>query len=277
MPKIRTIFATAVQLLVSASAFAQAGDVSDSPAIHSFSGNVALVSDYRFRGISQSWQQPAIQGGIDYSHASGFYLGNWNSSVSGNSYNNGASLEMDFYGGYKFELAPELQADLGLLRYYYPAAKLNSAPAVASSQKYDNTEIYAGLSYGNFSGKFSYALTDYFGLNGTTSGYAYWTALPNQGDSKGSNYLDLNYNIDLGDKLTLGLHLGRATVRNYSALSYSDYKIGLSKEIAGVSLGAAWIGTNANKTYYQIGDSAWSHPKKIGADTVVFSVSKTFQ
>jgi hypothetical protein len=55
-------------------------------------GNLAIVSDYRFRGISQSYRLPAVQGGIDYAHESGFYLGNWNSSVSGNQFPNGASL-----------------------------------------------------------------------------------------------------------------------------------------------------------------------------------------
>ncbi|RTL55609.1 MAG: hypothetical protein EKK46_06450 [Rhodocyclaceae bacterium] len=269
------LIATSLQILASTTALAQAGG--EPAPVHTVTGNAALVSDYRFRGISQSWELPAVQGGIDYSHASGFYLGNWNSSVSGNSYNNGASLEMDFYGGYKFDLAQDLQGDVGVLRYYYPGAKLNSAPGVATSDKYDNTEIYAALNYGNFSGKISYALTDYFGLNGTTAAYAYWTSLTDRGDSKGSTYLDLNYSVDLGDKLSLGLHLGHASVHNYGVLSYTDYKIGLSKEIAGVSLGAALIGTDANKTYYQIGDASWSHPKKVGADTVVLSVSKVFQ
>ena len=69
----------------------------DTVSPHSLTGNVALVSDYRFRGVSQSYRQPAIQGGFDYTHASGFYLGNWNSSVSSNAYNNGASLEVDLY------------------------------------------------------------------------------------------------------------------------------------------------------------------------------------
>ena len=55
---------------------------------HTFTGNVAVVSDYRFRGISQTYLEPAIQGGFDYSHASGFYFGNWNSSVSGNGFHN---------------------------------------------------------------------------------------------------------------------------------------------------------------------------------------------
>lgn len=90
------------------------------PTASPLTGNLTLVSDYRFRGISQSWLQPAVQGGLDYTHASGFYLGNWNSSVSANSYNNGASLEMDFYGGWRFEPLKDLTADVGVLHYHYP-------------------------------------------------------------------------------------------------------------------------------------------------------------
>ncbi len=169
---------------------------------------LAVVSDYRFRGISQSWGQPAVQGGIDYTHASGFYLGNWNSSISSNSYNNGASLEVDLYGGYRFEPVKDLTLDVGALVYVYPGARLNSAPATPTGEKYDNTEVYVGLTSGPFNAKLSYAMTDYFGLNSTTSGYAYWSALPARGESKGTTYLDLNYNADLGHQLTLGLHVG---------------------------------------------------------------------
>src|SRR5262249_4959270 len=73
---------------------------------YTFSGHLSLVSDYRFRGISQTFAEggelgPAIQGGVDLAHASGWYLGNWNSNVSGNQYPNGGSIEMDFYGGFK--------------------------------------------------------------------------------------------------------------------------------------------------------------------------------
>jgi uncharacterized protein (TIGR02001 family) len=74
---------------------------------HTVTGNMTIATDYRFRGISQTFGEgfftpgPAIQGGIDYSHSSGVYLGNWNSNISGNQYPNGSSIEMDFYGGWK--------------------------------------------------------------------------------------------------------------------------------------------------------------------------------
>ena len=248
----------------------------DTVALHTVTVNVAAVSDYRFRGISQSYRQPAIQGGFDYTHASGLYLGNWNSSVSSNSYNNGAGLEVDLYGGYRFPLTKELNADVGVLLYLYPGAKLNSAPATPTLNKYDNTEIYFGLTQGAFNAKLSYAVTDYFGLNNTTSGYAYFNALPARGSSKGTTYLDLNYSFDLGNRIALGLHAGRATVRRYSELSYTDYKVSLAKEFSGVNVSLALVGSTANSTFYQAGNSAGLNPKAIAKTGLVVSVSKSF-
>lgn len=265
--------AAAAQTQSPAEASATAVAPAPTPAV---TGNFNVVSDYRFRGIAQSWGQPAVQGGIDYTHASGFYLGNWNSSVSSNSYNNGASLEMDLYGGYRFEPVKDWAVDIGVLRYRYPGARLNSAPGTPTGEKYDNTELYVGLTQGPFNAKLSYAVTDYFGLNSTTAGYAYWNSLPARGDSKGTTYLDLNYNADMGNQLTLGLHLGYTSVRNYGELSYADYKLSLAKAVGGFNLGLALVGTNADTTFYQAGNSAGLDPQKLGKTALVLSVGKTF-
>jgi uncharacterized protein (TIGR02001 family) len=248
-------------------------EAASAPAV---TGNLAVVSDYRFRGVSQSFRQPAIQGGFDYTHASGFYLGNWNSSISSNSYNNGASLEVDLYGGFRFPITSELNGDVGVLHYLYPGAKLNSAPATPTGNKYDSTEIYFGLTQGAFNAKLSYAASDYFGLNGGTAGYAYFNALPDRGNSKGTTYLDLNYTMDLGNQVTLGLHAGHTSVRHYSELSYTDYKISVGKEFAGVNLNLALVGADADSKYYQVGDSSGLNPKRLAKTALVVSVSKTF-
>ena len=243
---------------------------------YTLTGNLAVVSDYRFRGISQSYRLPAVQAGIDYTHSSGFYLGNWNSSVSGNSYNNGASLETDLYGGYRFEPMKDVTADLGVLFYIYPGAKLNAAPGVPSDNKYDNAEIYAGVTMGPFNAKVSYAVTDYFGLKSETAAYAYFSALPDNGDSKGTVYVEANYTLDLGDKLSLGAHVGHTAVRHYSELSYTDAKVSLNKEWAGFNFGAAIVGTDAKKEFYQVANSGGADPKRLGTTTLVVSVGKTF-
>lgn len=271
----KTLIAAALAGLSAAPAIAFAADAAPASP-HSFSGNLTIASDYRFRGISQTWKQPTLQGGVDYSHANGLYLGNWNSTVSGNSYNNGGGIEMDFYGGYKFNITKTVQGDIGVLYYYYPGANLNSAPGVKSNNKYNNTEIYFGLNVGAFSGKLSYATSDYFGLNTATSGYAFFAAPTGTGGSRGTTYLDLNYSFDLGNGVGLALHAGRTSVRNYGQLSYTDYKVALTKDISGWVVGAAVVGTNANKDFYQIADSQWLNPKTVGETTLVLSVTKTF-
>ncbi len=248
----------------------------ESASLHTVTANVAAVSDYRFRGISQSYRRPAIQGGFDYTHASGFYLGNWNSSLSANSYNNGAGVEVDVYGGYRFPLNKSLNADVGVLHYLYPGARLNSAPATPTSNKYDNTEIYFGLTQGAFNARLSYAASDYFGLNSTTSGYGYFNALPARGSSKGTTYLDLNYSFDLGNQISLALHAGRTSVRRYNELSYTDYKVSLGKAFAGMNMNLALVGSNADGNYYQAADSAGNNAKKLGKTALVVSVSNAF-
>jgi len=225
-------------------------------------GNLTIVSDYRFRGVSQTYKLPAVQGGIDYSHASGFYLGNWNSSISGNQYPNGAGIEMDFYGGYKFPLGADLTLDVGALYYYYPGAFYNG---FSGKPNYNNFELYVGGVFGPFSAKFFYAISDFFGLNETTGGKS----------SSGSYYIDLNYATEILPKLTLAAHLGYQSVSNYSNLTYTDYKIGVTYDYNSWLLGAAFVGTNAEKTPYTVFDGSGSS-KFVAGNTVVFSVGKTF-
>ncbi len=252
---------------------------------HTFTGNATLVSDYRFRGISQTFKLPAVQAGFDYAHSSGMYLGTWASNVSNNVYANGAGLEWDFYGGYKFEVAKDTAADIGLLYYLYPGAKFNT-PA---QDKYNNTELYAALSYGSFTAKYSHTISDFFGMNTATMGglcgldsngaatATCFSASP--GGSKGSGYLDLAYNFDLGDKLTLALHAGHQSVRNYGKLSYTDYKIGLTKEYGGFLFGAALVATDANTEVWRAMNGAQANGRKFidpRGSTLILSLGKTF-
>lgn len=230
---------------------------------HTFTGNVTVASDYRFRGISQTFKQPAVQGGFDYAHSSGFYLGNWNSNVSGNQYNNGAGLEMDFYGGYKFEVMPDFTADIGLLYYYYPAAKVGN-----TGEKYNNGEVYFAGAYKWFSAKYSYGLTDFFGLNNNTA------AIP-RGNSKGSGYLDLNATFEVAEKTTLTLHAGRQWVRHYGDFNYNDYKIGVARDFGFATVGLAVVGTDADKDLYTVADGN-GRTKRVGNTGAVLSISKTF-
>ncbi len=257
----KTLFALAA-LASSMTVPSLAGAQSAAPAASPLTGNFTLTSDYRFRGISQSFKLPAVQGGIDWAHDSGFYLGNWNSSVSGNQFPNGASLEMDFYGGYKFPVGKDITLDVGALYYYYPGAFYNG---FSGKPKYDNFELYVGGVMGPFSAKVFFAVSDFFGLDETTGGRS----------SSGSYYIDLNYSTEIAPKLTLGAHVGYQSVRNYSDLNYVDYKLGVTYDWTGWLLGAAVVGTNADKNLYFATDSS-GKTKTLGGTGVVLSIGKTF-
>lgn len=275
--------------LIPVASNAQTAAPEEAKAPYTLTGNMGMVSDYRFRGLSQTSERPAIQGGFDYAHESGIYLGTWVSNVSGNQYP-GASLEWDFYGGYKFEPVKDVGIDLGLIHVYYPGAKSTAATTTFASRAgtttYPNTtELYAGASYQWLSVKYNYSLSSsLFGLDKDTAGIA--CNVTNGTDcynsnqtTQGSGYLDVNASFEVGDKLTLGLHVGHQNVKNYGNYSYTDYKIGLTQEVAGFSLGAAYQVTDAKsgwwyaQTQNQVGSTGRT---KIGEAGVVLSVSKTF-
>jgi len=239
-------------------------------------GNMTIASDYRFRGISQTYLGPAIQGGIDYAHSSGFYLGNWNSNVAGAVYPGGAGLEMDFYGGYKKAFG-DFGLDVGYLYYYYDKAKFTGS---AGSKKFDNQEIYLGGSWKWISAKLSYAISDYFGLSNEQAAGGYWVnkdtgaSLTARGGSKGTYYLDLTAAYPVSEKFTVIGHVGRLKAKNYGELDYTDFKAGVTYDLSGWVLGASYIGTNAKKEWYYTAGSKGN--KETGEGTVVLSVSKTF-
>lgn len=247
---------------------------------HSFTGNATVVSDYRFRGISQTYRLPAFQGGFDYAHASGFYLGNWNSNVSGNQYPNGASLEMDFYGGYKRAFG-DFGLDVGYIYYYYPGTKV--VLGNGQERKTDNQELYLGGSWKFITAKVSYALTNYFGLDGVWGGQFAnrdgSRTLGDRGSSRGTIYYDLTAAYEILPKLTLTAHVGYTDYRNYNQLDYLDYRIGATYDLKGWMLGAAVVGTDADKQWWYACDkgcAAGSRIKDIGKPALVLSIGKTF-
>ena len=279
MKKLLLASAVASALAAPTAVLAQAAPASP----HTVTGNLGFVSDYRFRGISQTFDNPAIQGGIDYSHSSGFYLGTWGSSISGLSYNNGAGMEWDFYGGYKFTAGP-IGLDLGVLTYYYPGAYYSGfAP---SKPKYNNTEVYVGASWEWLSLKYSVTTTDFFGVKGqtygggcgvTSTGAAIVCTNPfsTTANSKGSGYLDLTATFPISTGFNVVAHYGKQSVKNFSNLNYSDYKLGVTYDAMGFTWGLAAIGTNAKEQFYRVAQ-ATGNPKDMSDNTVVLSVLKTF-
>ena len=135
--------------------------------------NVGVVTDYRYRGISQSRLQPAVQGGVDFAHSSGAYVGAWASTIKWVKDAGGDSdVELDIYGGYKGS-AGAVSYDVGVLTYVYPSNALSTSA--------NTTEIYAAGTVGPATLKYSHSLTNTFGF-------------PN---SKNSGYLDLSATFDL--------------------------------------------------------------------------------
>ncbi|MBU3605701.1 hypothetical protein IEN92_02900 [Polynucleobacter sp. MWH-Creno-3A4] len=295
----KAMSAAAVALLsglACSSVFAEEA-AAEAPEVSPITANVTIVNDYRYRGISQSNFKPAIQGGFDYAHESGFYIGNWNSSISwisdsygqAGSYGGKASsgtavsapIEMDFYAGFKKELIGEgFASDIGFLQYYYPTSGLPNG-----STNPNTSEIYVAqnFTFGPVTGfaKVSYAVSTLFGT----------------ANSSGSYYPDLTVNYDTGVwGLALNGHVGYQYVAgnlnngstsyagntinngtsNSTLYSYTDWKLGVTKDFGGgLSAAIAYVGTNA-ATY--MGGYAYSSPqgKNLGKSTGLISLTKTF-
>jgi uncharacterized protein (TIGR02001 family) len=297
----KTAIAAAISGLFAPAVFAQAAPAA-APEPSPITANVTITNDYRYRGISQSNFKPAIQGGFDYAHESGFYIGNWNSSISWISDANGtggavsgrgnsgtsvsAPVEMDFYAGFKKELLGKgFASDIGVLQYYYPSSGRYNTTNPQVFVNPNTTEIYAAqnLTFGALSGfvKFSYAVSTLFGN-------------PN---SQGSYYPDLTLNYDTGIwGLTLNGHVGYqyvagnfvsgATYYNNNAIpsgtslnsvvGYTDWKLGVTKDFGGgLSLAVSYIDTNA-KTVQGVPAYASPQGKNLGGATGIVSLTKTF-
>jgi uncharacterized protein (TIGR02001 family) len=235
-----------------ASAQTTAPAAAPAPSDHTFTGNIGLVSDYRFRGISQTFKKPAIQGGFDYSHSSGIYLGNWNSNVNEGAGFPAGNIEMDFYGGWK-KTWGDWGLDLGAIYYYYPGTDANVttgtqfvSPRNANNihtGRVSNTELYIGGSWKWISLKYFYATSDYFSLPGT----------------KGSHYLDLSGTYDLGNGWGVVGHVGSFKLKDWSTSArgtdadYTDWKIGVTKDLGGWVLGASYIDTSGKGSCAVVG------------------------
>jgi uncharacterized protein (TIGR02001 family) len=274
-----------------ASAQAAAPAAAEPASDHTLTGNAGLFSSYRFRGIAQTYDKPAIQGGIDYSHSSGIYLGNWNSNVNQGAGFPGGNIEMDFYGGWK-KTWGDWGLDLGAIYYYYPGTNAgltnplsptNNRSGLVATGRIDNTELYIGGSWKFISLKYSHAVSDYFSTPST----------------KNSNYIDLSANYDLGDGWGINGHVGHLSFHNMTNGSYTDWKLGVTKDLGGWAkqlngwvVAASYIDTNAkgncgsasatNPQPYCFSNGNFSAPgvfdktKDAGKAILVISLSKTF-
>lgn len=201
------------------------------------SANVGVTTNYKFRGQDQKstsarWIKPALQGGVDYTFGdSGFYVGNWNSTVD---WLSGNKLEMDFYGGYKFKAA-DVDWDVGALTYVYPGNSTGNT-----------TELYGAGTYGPITLKYSHTVSkDYFGWAGNQ--------LNSSSKGRGTGYLNVAFSQEVAPKTTLKLAVGYTRfardIKDLGVPNYVDYSVGGAYDFGdGLSLSAAWVG--ANKSNY---------------------------
>jgi uncharacterized protein (TIGR02001 family) len=228
---------------------------------HTFTGNVGLFSQYIFRGLTQTDGKPALQGGFDYSHASGFYAGLWGSNVSwltdSAAFNGGSySVELDTYLGFKVPVG-DFTFDVGYLRYNYPG-RLPIGGLPAGAAKADTDELYAAVSWKFATLKYSYSLGDTFGVD----------------DARGSDYIDLTATLPLGDSgFSLIGHVGRQSYNgpNSTNAAYTDYRLGIAKEFMGLNFSLNYTDTNAKAAFY---DNRFG--RNTGKSTWTLGVQKTF-
>lgn len=222
----KIIFAAAAM-----SVFCVAARAEDPPAAPAVATNISLTSNYKFRGQDQgnaaAGFKPALQGGFDYAN-SGFYVGNWNSSIG---WVKNGNLEIDLYGGYKGEIIPDLGYDVGVLTYVYPG-----------SGYANTTEIYAAVSYSIATFKYSHTVSsDYFGFI----------------DGRNTGYYDLAVNYPIIEGLTLNAHAGFTQFsgggKNNGGVNYSDYKLGATYDLgSGFSIAGAAVGGNKQDSYLDV-------------------------
>jgi len=228
---------------------------------YTLSYNIGATTDYRYRGISQTAKGPALQGGIDFAHKSGFYVGTWASTIKwikDSSVAPGPSLkgplELDLYGGYKGSINDTLGFDVGGLYYWYVDNNYKNLTTANAN----TFEVYGALTAGAFTGKLSVSTTDLFGT----------------ANSDGSTYLDLSYAFDLGSGYTLTPHIGSQRIKGFG--SYIDYSLTAAKDFDGLVVSAAVIGTNWKDHFGFPYTLPGSGGKDLGKAGLVLAIKKNF-
>jgi uncharacterized protein (TIGR02001 family) len=222
-------------------------------------GNLGLTSDYRFRGISQSQNAPAVQGGVDYAHSSGLYIGNWNSSVSSQVYTNGSGVESDLYAGYKKDIYKGITIDVGSYNYFYP----RSTTSAKTGSNFDTYEGFAGVGYKDLvSAKYSQTLGNgYFGT----------------ANAQGTKYYQADARVPVGvvKNLSVVAHAGHTNVAGSNKYDYSDYNAGFAYALPQAwDLGLRYYTNTSLTTTAQAANTVSG--QKLYKNAVVASLTKTF-
>lgn len=252
-----TLIASSV--VASLSVFTVPTYADSAPAV-SVSGSAAIVSDYRYRGMSQTYKKPAVQVEVDLGLPAGFYAGFWGSSISNDALFNPSlvGLESDFYGGYTYTVNDDLSFDAGVLYVFYPTTTGNSG--------INTTEWHIAASYKWLTAQYNINSSKYYGMP----------------DSEGTSYIQLDAHYPLIDKLTLDAHIGHQMFKGNSGgvsnseNNYSDWSLGGTYSLPqDWSVSLAYVDSNVKKGFDTATASDGS-TKFLGDATAVLSVSKSF-
>lgn len=208
-------------------------------------GSLTFTTDYRFRGLSRTFGDPAIQGGLDFTLPSNFYVGAWASIVDKEIFANSRGYEVDIYGGYKWQLRDGMMVDVGLLQYLFP-----------TESEFSTLEAYAGVSYRWLYFKYYHTLSNrYFGA----------------GNAKGTQYLDIGASYPLGNGLNVVGHVG--FLRGESgARDYTDWRLGVTKDWRGFTFGASYVDMDSD---FEFTNRA-GRTRDLGDGGFLLSVTKEF-
>tara|TARA_R110002073_G_scaffold112467_1_gene249281 strand:- start:345 stop:1079 length:735 start_codon:yes stop_codon:yes gene_type:complete len=214
------------------------------------SANVAIVSDYRFRGITQTGKDAAVQGGFDASFEPGFYIGTWASSVDFGDVTDGSgsygTMEIDYYAGWSGPIGDtDFGVDVGYYYYQYPG---DTVDPKGDYEEFNVTGSWKDLSIG-----VTYS-DDFYAKTGK-----YW-------------YYAGDYSMTFFEDFSVGLHAGYNDFDDEGFFAtdetgYTDYSITLGYTFKGVDFSVAWVGTDLDD------DDCWN--SDYCDDTAVFSISKS--
>lgn len=240
-----TVFATTVPALAQDTAPAS-GEAAPSITV---SGSATIASDYRFRGVSQSNNEMAVQGGITVAHDSGFYIGTWGSNLAGWGTFGGANMELDLIAGYKHQLGDGAALDVGVTWYLYPggADKTDFAePYVKLSGTTGPVTLLAGVAYAPA----QQALGRWYDSGAAAATGVY----DHPGDKEDNLYLWGDATVAVkGTPFTAKAHIGHSDGNaglgpNATSLaptgSYWDWSLGVDTTWRNLTLGIAYADTD---------------------------------
>lgn len=210
-----------------------------------WSGSVTVASDYRFRGLSRSFRDPVVQGGIELKLPSNFYAGVWGSLIDKQFFPNASGFETDVHAGYRTVIGDGVTIDVGLIQYMFPF-----------ESEYATLEGYVGAQWRWFGVRLNHTLSNKYFRNE---------------DARGSNYLDLSVSYPFTPKLNLLAHYGIMKVANNDA-DYVDYKVGVTYDWQGFTWGASVIGTDIDVFATNVA----GRTIKLGGRGLVVSLSRRF-